>query len=118
MKLSDDSDRQGPSGPTATILEAIVRQLCVSATYNRTRMVLAPHILFTRAGALYCDAYIVSRENMLPREEKIGTFKVDGLSELVLTQRSFAPSPLFDPSLDKYDGTALMAIEPQEQAAA
>ena len=119
MKLSDDSDRQqGPSGPTATLLEAIVRQRCVSATYNRTRMVLAPHILYTRAGALYADAYIVSRENMLPREEKIGTFKVDGLSELVLTQRDFAPSALFDATLDKYAGTALMAIEPQEQAAA
>lgn len=117
MKLSDESDRQGPSGPTATILEAIVRMRCVSATYNRTRMILAPHILYTRAGALYADAYIVSRENMLPKEEKIGTFKVDGLSELAITQRDFAPSNLFDAGADKYAGTTLMAIEPQEQAA-
>ena len=99
------------------MFEAVVRQRCVSATYNRTRMVLAPHILFTRGDALYCDALVVSRENMLPREAKIGTFKVDGLSELALTQRNFEPSPLFDPTLDKYVGTTLMTIELQEQAA-
>jgi len=116
MSASNDQESQGPSGPTATILEAIVRQLCVSATYNRKRMILAPHIAYLRGGGLYVDALVISRENMLAREEKIGTFKIDGLSELALTQRAFAASDLFDPTLDKYV-TAVMAIEPEAAAA-
>ena len=96
---------------TPIVLEAIVRQFCLSATYNRKRMILAPHILYTRNGALYADALVVSRENMLAREPKIGTFKLDGLSELVLTQRAFEISPLFEPWLDKYRGETLMAVE-------
>ncbi|RYY23767.1 MAG: hypothetical protein EOP62_19090 [Sphingomonadales bacterium] len=106
----------GPTGPTATILEAVVRMRCISATYNRKRMILAPHIAYLRAGGLYIDALVVSRENMLPREEKFGTFKIDGLSEVAITQRDFAPSNLFDPSLDKY-ATAVMMIEPEAVAA-
>ncbi len=111
------TDQQAPTGPTATILEAIVRQLCVSATYNRKRMILAPHIAYLRGGGLYVDAWIVSRENMLALEERIGTFKLDGLSELAITQRRFAPSKLFDHSLDKYTGAAIVAIEPEARAA-
>lgn len=118
MSSVSNDQEQGPSGPTATILEAIVRQLCVSATYNRTRMILAPHILFTRGDALYVDALVVSRENMLPREAKIGTFKLDGLGDLAITQRAFTPSNLFDAELEKYAGTTLMAIDPAEAAAA
>lgn len=102
-----------PANPTPIALEAIVRQLCLSVTYNRKRMILAPHILYTRNAHLYIDAYIVSRENMLPREPKIGTFKLDGLSELTLIQRPFEISDLFDPELDKYQGETLMMVERQ-----
>lgn len=116
MTATTAPESEGPSGPTATILEAIVRQLCVSATYNRKRMILAPHIAYLRAGGLYVDALVISRENMLAREAKIGTFKIDGLSELALTRRGFAASDLFDQTLAKY-AHAVMAIEPQEQAA-
>lgn len=112
MKLSLEADP--PAAPAATtpmVLEGIVRLKCLSATYNRTRMILAPHILYTRHGALYVDAVVVSRENMLPREEKIGTFKLDGLKELAVLERDFAPSALFDPGLEKYAGETLMAVE-------
>ncbi|MBX3564560.1 MAG: hypothetical protein KF730_08295 [Sphingomonas sp.] len=114
--MSNAPESEGPSGPTATILEAIVRMRCVSATYNRKRMILAPHIAYLRGGGLYVDALVISRENMLAREPKIGTFKIDGMSELAITQRDFTPSELFDPSLDKY-ATAVMAIEPEAAAA-
>jgi hypothetical protein len=113
---STPDQNDGPSGPAATILEAIVRMRCVSATYNRKRMILAPHIAYLRGAALYVDALVISRENMLAREAKIGTFKLDGLSEVAATQRGFTPSNLFDPSLDKY-ATAVMAIEPETAAA-
>lgn len=103
-----------PSAPPLTtpiVLEGIVRQRCLSATYNRTRMILAPHVLYTRDDKLYVDAMVVSRENMLPREEKLGTFRLDGLKELKLVERPFAISALFDAALDKYCGVTLMAVE-------
>ena len=107
-----------PANNTPIVLEGIVRQRCLSATYNRTRMILAPHILYTRHGALYMDALVVSREGMLPREEKIGTYKLDGLKDLAVLEREFAISALFDASLDKYQGETLMMVEPQQAAAA
>ena len=107
------TEAAAPVNHTPMVFEAIVRLKCLSATYNRTRMILAPHILYTRGDALYADALVVSRENMLPREAKIGTFKIDGLSELALTQRIFEQSELFDPTLEKYIATTLMVIEPE-----
>lgn len=114
MKLSLEPETPTPPvNPTPIVLEAIVRQQCLSVTYNRKRMILAPHILYTRNEHLYVDAYIVSRENMLPREPKIGTFKLDGLNDLTLIQRPFEISELFDPRLDKYIAETLMVVEPQ-----
>ncbi|MET0310204.1 MAG: WYL domain-containing protein [Sphingomonas sp.] len=119
MKLSLEPDpAPTPVNNTPTVLEGIVRQRCLSATYNRTRMILAPHILYTRHGALYMDASVVSREGMLPREEKMGTFKLDGLKDLAVLEREFAISGLFDASLEKYQGETLMMVEPQVAAAA
>lgn len=115
---NDAAAQEGPSGPNAILMEAIVRMRCISATYNRKRMILAPHILYMRNAGLYTDAFVVSRENMLPREAKFGTFKIDGFSELSLTQRAFSASDLFDPKLDKYIGAALLAIEPESAFAA
>lgn len=118
MSTTLDQANEGPTGPTATVLEAIVRMRCISVTYNRKRMILAPHIMYLRNGGLYTDALVISRENMLPREPKMGTFKLDGFTDLAITQRQFVESDLFDPSLDKYVGTAIMAIEPDTAVAA
>src|ERR1700754_1187118 len=107
-----------PVNNTPLVLEGIVRQRCLSVTYNRTRMILAPHILYTRHGALYMDALVVSREGMLPREEKIGTYKLDGLKDVTVLEREFAISALYDAGLDKYQGETLMAGEPPQAAAA
>lgn len=117
MKLSLQPD-PAPVNNTPTVLEGIVRQRCLSTTYNRTRMILAPHILYTRHGALYMDAAVVSREGMLPREEKMGTFKLDGLKDLTVLERAFTISGLFDAALEKYQGETLMAAEPDASAAA
>jgi len=41
----------------------------------------------------------------------VGTFKLDGLKELLLQDRDFTRSELFDASLEKYQGVTLIAIE-------
>lgn len=112
MKLTLEQERtEAPANPMMIVFEAIVRQRCIGATYNRKRMILAPHIVYTRHDALYVDAIIVSREAMVPREIRLGTFKIDGLSEIRLTERPFEINALFEAEAEKYVGFTLMKVE-------
>jgi hypothetical protein len=86
-----------PTGPVPTMFEAIVRQMTVTATYNK--------------GAVTIDATTVERDGKPPREEKLGTFKLDGLGDPTLTANTFRPSALFEPEAEKYVGVTLMAVE-------
>jgi hypothetical protein len=58
------------------------------------------------------DAAVVSRDFIVPREEKFGTYKLDGLKGLAITEREFRISSLFLPESEKYDGQTLMKVEP------
>jgi hypothetical protein len=111
MYLSD-SPSESPAGTTPIILEGIVRQRCITATYNRAAIVVAPHVLYTRHGELYVDAVTVSRNMVMAREVKLGTYKLSGLSAVRLTGREFEASDLFDIEAEKYAGAVLMAVEP------
>ena len=109
---SPDEEQDVPQGAVPTMFAAIVKQRCVNVTYNRDKVVLAPHVAYTRHGELYVDAITVARNGMLPREEKLGTFKVSGLGEPRLTGRDFAVSALYEPAAERYAGCALVAVEP------
>ena len=100
-----------PPLPTQILLEAIARQLCVSATYNRMAMTLAPYILYTRHDDLFVDAVALERDGKKPKELKLGTFKLSGLGMVAITRRSFSPEPGFNAGAEKYAGTTLFAIE-------
>ncbi|MGR6328023.1 hypothetical protein ACU5AX_03055 [Sphingomonas sp. XXL09] len=101
-----------PSGPMPTLFEAIVRMRAITATYNRGAVLLAPHILFTRHGEIYLDAVTLERDGKPPREEKMGTFKLDGLgAPTIVEDRPFFPSTLYDPAQEKYAGLTLLAVE-------
>ena len=112
----DHVGQTAPTGPVPTIFEAIVRMRCLAATYNRTDVTLAPHIIYTRHDDLFVDGVVVERDGKPPRELKVGTFKLAGLGDVRLTARAFFASPLFQPGDPKYGpehgGAALMAIEP------
>jgi hypothetical protein len=95
----------------AVVIEAIARQVCVTATYNRSRFVLAPHILYTRNEALFIDAVTLERDGQPPREPRLGSFKLDGLGSVALDERKFSVSDLFEPATERYSGTALFAVE-------
>jgi hypothetical protein len=95
---------------TPVILEAIALQKCIHATYNRSQFTLAPHILYTRHDELYIDAVAVERDGQPPREMKLGTFKLAGLSDLATQDRMFAPEPVYNPADPKYEGTTLFAV--------
>ncbi|WP_375383035.1 hypothetical protein [uncultured Sphingomonas sp.] len=112
MKLTSSEDRAVPSAAApAIILEAIVRQFSVAATYNMAQVTLAPHVLYTRHGELHVDAITVERDGKPPKEVKIGTFRLSGLGALRVTPRHFVPSKIFDPNDERYKDVTLMAVE-------
>jgi hypothetical protein len=93
------------------LLEAIALRKCIVATYNRMRVKLAPHVLYTRHDELFVDAVTVERDGQLPREVKLGTFKLTGLKDLEFAGRTFQPESLFNPNDSKYEGSMLFAVE-------
>lgn len=104
--------QDGPSGPVPTVFEAIVRKRCLRATYNRTDITLAPHVLYTRHGDLFVDGVVLQRDGQPQREAKLGTFKLTGLNAIALSDRGFHTSPLFVAGDPKYADVALMMVEP------
>lgn len=94
------------------ILEAIALKRCIDVTYNRMRMKLAPHILYTRHDDLFTDAVTIEREGRAFTEIKLGTFKLAGLKDGAVTGQTFLPQPsVFNPEDPKYAGTTLLAVE-------
>lgn len=93
------------------LFEAIALRKCLDATYNRSAVKLAPHILYTRHGELFVDAVTVERDGKPPREVKLGTFKIAGLKEISVDERGFEPEGIFDPRDDKYSGVTVFAVE-------
>jgi len=92
------------------LLEAIALSTCIEAVYNRLKVTLAPHILYTRHGELHVDAVTVAREGLPPREVKLGTFRLTGLKQVALSDRKFEREALFDPADSKYEGVTLFAV--------
>jgi len=92
------------------VLEAIALGTCIEAVYNRMKVLLAPHILYTRHDELYVDAVTVEREGQPPREVKLGSFKLTGLREVALAGRPFDRQPVFDPADSRYAGVTLFAV--------
>lgn len=105
-----------PAAPATAInmpilFEAIVRTRCVEATYNNGHVVLAPHVAFTRHGEVYVGATTIERDGQPPREEKVGLFKLAGLTGFALTERAFTPSAVFDPKDERFAAGTLIAVE-------
>lgn len=96
---------------TPVLLEAIVKQQAVAVIYNRTAAIIAPHILYTRHGDLHVDAVTIERDGKPPKEVKLGTYKLAGLSAVRITPRRFAISTLFDPAAERYAGEAVMRVD-------
>lgn len=100
-----------PTGPTPTLLEAIVTKRCVTATYNREPVLLAPHVLFTKHDAVHVGAVTIERSGQPPKEPKLGVFKLDGLGVVAITDRPFFVSELWQPADARFAGSALIAVE-------
>jgi len=87
--MFDDS-----TGALRTLVEAIGRGLCVTAVYNRGNITLAPESLAERHGELYLRAVRIEYDGREPRQPKLGTFKLSGLSALELTALKCLPKDI------------------------
>jgi hypothetical protein len=103
--------QSGAMSSSRIVLEAIARRRCLQATYNRTAVRLAPHILYTRHDELFVDAVTIERDGRRPREPKLGTFKLAGLREPAVAGQAFEVAAGFDPGDSKYAGVTLLAAE-------
>ncbi len=93
------------------ILEAIALRRCLSATYNRLTLLLAPHVLYRRNDSYFIDAITITRDGLPPREEKIGSYNLAGLSNLAVSERAFEEHPLFDRMDPKYRDNTLFMLD-------
>ena len=111
LRIPQESLAPGLDTPVGRIMrEAITRKLCVAIVYNRTAMMLAPHILYTRHDEPFVDGVVLEREGKPPRELKLGTFKLTGLSGVTLTPISFEVQSLYEPENPRYEGVTLCKV--------
>ncbi len=108
--ISTPDGQTVPANANTLLLQAIALRKCVAVTYNKTRMILAPHILYTRHDDVFVDAIALEREGQPPKEFKIGTFKLAGLNDIEVTDRSFQPDKIFNANDIKYEGVTLFVV--------
>jgi|KBSMisStaDraftv2_1062788.scaffolds.fasta_scaffold213192_2 hypothetical protein len=73
---------------------AIMRRMCLRARYNGGEVVLQPSLLYREHDALFLLAVTVSRDGKPPREPKLGTFRLSGLTDLGIAGMMFEPAEL------------------------
>jgi hypothetical protein len=95
----------------SSILEAIALRRQLSARYNKLELVLAPHVLYRRNDSFFIDAITVLRNGEEPREPKVGSYNLAGLSELAVIETGFEVHPLFDRMDIKYRDNTLFMID-------
>lgn len=84
------------TSPQRAMIEAIALKRLILAHYNGAEMLLAPHQLFSRHDELYVSAFNPRKNWRSEEERRLGHFKLDGLSNLRLTEETFEPLPDFD----------------------
>jgi len=83
------------SSPADLIAFAIDRGICVLADYNRSEALLAPQRIEERHGEAFIKAVTLETDGRVPKQLKLGTFKLAGLTDIRLSGRSFAADALF-----------------------
>lgn len=93
-----------------TMMEAIARRRTVEASYNATRIVLAPHLLFERHGDLFVSAVNLSKQRREDSEQRLGQFKLAGLAAATILDDGFEQLPTFRPVAPRMDDKVLLTI--------
>lgn len=99
-----------PDGRLALLREAISTRTYILATYNKGRVKLAPYVLYERDDALFLDAVTVDRDGRVPRELKLGAFRLSGLADVEPASEHFSPEFPFSQEEPRYKQGILARI--------
>lgn len=93
------------------ILQAIALRQQLGARYNKLELVLAPHVLYKRNDSYFIDAITLLRNGAEPREIKVGSYNLAGLTDVEVLDDKFEVNPLFDRMDPKYRENTLFMID-------
>lgn len=93
---------KGGALSTDILCQAIARKVCVTATYNRKPMTLAPHAVYTKHDEPHLAAVTVDQDGKKPMRPKVGTFKLSGLTDVAITKKLFATHKEFSAADPKF----------------
>ncbi len=91
-------------------MEAIIRQRAVAVRYNGTQFKIAPHILFERHGDLFVSALNLSKSWRDEDDQRLGQFKLAGLSDTELLEEGFDPLPSYRPLPPRDQDVVIVAV--------
>ncbi|QHD67947.1 hypothetical protein GS397_13475 [Sphingobium yanoikuyae] len=96
LRLNMESPQDRDVQTMAILVRSIEARHCASWMYNHLKILAAPQILYRRNDNLYCDAVVIQHDGKAPREEKLGTFRLAGMTAV----KSIARLALFWPHRD------------------
>lgn len=88
----------------------IEQQLGLRAAYKRGSIILAPHILYERGGALFLDAVVLERDGARPDGDALATFKLSTLRDPVTMMEPIAVARNFDAGDARYSGQVIASV--------
>lgn len=114
LNPAPESDGDNPAALLAakvdTLCQAIKRRVCITATYNRKAVTLAPHIVYTKHGDHFLCAVTVDQDGKKSKMAKLGIFKLTGLTDISLTTKLFVPQRAFQADAPEYVGNTVCVL--------
>lgn len=104
----------GPrGGHNLPLCNAIAANKCVTANDGNITLKLAPHVVYKRGKreVLSVDAVLIERNGQPVNRETLRTYRVDDLSDIVISDDGFTVLPDFDPSEPEYAGRTVCIIQ-------
>jgi hypothetical protein len=92
------------------VRHAIEQQLGLRAAYNKGQLILAPHILYERGGALFLDAVVLERDGARPEGETLATFKLNALRDPVTIMEPVTIARTFDVRDARYSEQVIASL--------
>ncbi len=92
------------------IMAAIAHHRTVMTQYNGGVIKLAPHLLFERHGDLFVSALNLSKAWRTPEEQRLGQFKLAGLSNAQVLDETFDPLPGFEAAPPREGDKLVLAL--------
>lgn len=93
------------------IAHAIQNRQMIRARYNSTDLHLAPHQIILRNNALYLGALNPAKKIRSDEMPSLGHFKIDGLSDIGLTEERFESLPPESCQLPREDDQLIFDAE-------